>query len=88
MNQPVIIEVSHTEGDNQISFAVRGSVEWLNEVIAFAQFNLGFMTGKMWDESSEEQRDEIVAGINALRDRESYQGETITVSLAQPKEPQ
>lgn len=88
-HQPVIIEVTHIKGDNEISFSLRGSLEWMNEMMPFLQFNLGYTAGKIWNESNEEQRAELVAGVNALQNHESFQGETVKVHIAQenPNEP-
>lgn len=83
MNQPVIIEVSRTEGDNEISFAIRGSVEWLQDVLPFALVNLGFISGRVWLSSNEAQRAEMQAGIAAFERRESYQGKFVTVRISQ-----
>lgn len=83
MNQPAVIEVERT--DNQISFAVRGSAQWLQEMMPFVRFNLGTLTKRIWERADEAQREELLAGINALQALESYQGEFITVRIAQEK---
>ncbi len=84
-NQPAVIEVERTEGDNQISFAVRGSAQWLQEMMPFVMFNLGTLTNRIWECADEVQRADLLAGINALQAHASYQGEFITVRIAQEK---
>ncbi len=85
MNQPAVIEVERTEGDNQISFAVRGSAAWLEEMMPFVMFNLGTLTSRIWERADDAQRADLLAGINALQCLASYQGEFITVHIAQEK---
>lgn len=82
-HQPVIIEVTRFEGDNELSFAVRGSSEWLQEMLPFVMFHLGTLTKHVWESADEAQRQDLLDGINALQRRESYQGEFVKVTIAQ-----
>ena len=84
-HQPVIIEAEHSEGDNEMSFAIRGSVEWLDTMMPFLMFSMGALTAQIWEEADEAERQELIKGINALRRRESYQGKLLTITIAKEK---
>ncbi len=84
-HQPAIIEINCIEGDNEMSFAVRGSLEWLNEVMPFVMFGAGTITARVWKDTNEAERQELVDGINALQRHESYQGQFVKVTIAQEK---
>lgn len=80
-HQPVIIEVTHTEGDNEISFALRGSVEWMKQMNEFILSNLKFTSQLIW-ESDPESHAEILEGLDALSHRRSFNGNFVTITIA------
>lgn len=86
-HQPAIIEVTRSEGDNQISFAIRGSSEWLNEMMPFVISNLEFIGQRILGTTDPTQCDEMLAGLDALANLKTYEGEFVKVSIAQEATP-
>ncbi len=66
-----------------MSLAVRGSLEWLIKVMPFVFMNLGYLTGYIWPDATQSQRDELLAAINSLQEHKSYQGDFINIQIAQ-----
>lgn len=81
--QPAIIEVTSSQGDDEINFAIRGSSEWLDKMMPFLMFGMGTITAGLWENADEETRQDLLDGINALRALKSYQGKLVTVCIAQ-----
>lgn len=87
MKQPFIIEAQHTEGDNQISFSIRGSVEWGKQHSALTESNiLHFFTTQLKSGVESEGYKELVEAITALSKKESYQGKNVKVAFSQEAE--
>jgi hypothetical protein len=79
---PVIIEAERSEGDNKVSFALRGSLAWLEEMKHFVMFNLGVFTARLWEDASAAQRQDLLNAINAFQRGASYHSELITITIA------
>ena len=82
--QPFIIEAGHRDGDNQINFSIRGSVEWGEDHQLFTELNLEYILGtQVRDGVSEKVRLEVSQALEAMQKHQSYEGENVKVKFNQ-----
>lgn len=87
MNQPFIIEAAHHDGDNQISFSIRGSGEWGKDHQLFTELNLEYILGtQVRDGVPEKVRLEVSQALEAMQKHQNYKGKNVKVTFNQEAE--
>jgi hypothetical protein len=87
MNQPFIIEAKHSNGDNEISFSIRGSVEWGKQHSQFIETNiLHLFTTQIKTSVESEDYKDLIKAITALQKKQNFTGENVSVKCNQEAE--
>ena len=84
----VIIDIKCEKDGNFIAFSVHGSLQWMEEIELFINYNVAFSVGILNRENIEEDSDQVIntrkelkAAYEAMQRRESYQGNIVSLTI-------